>query len=56
MDREEAERVVEMYGQMEDVGCSCHINPPCGKCESMPSPEEYEEACLILNDNRERTG
>jgi len=50
MNREEAEKVVEEYNNWEDVSCSCHINPPCGKCTESPSEEEYLKALEVLDD------
>lgn len=31
--REGCKGVIESDGSKDDVSCSCHINPPCGKCE-----------------------
>lgn len=47
---EEAEEVLDLCLYWEDRCCSCHINPPCGKCTDMPSDEEYEEALKILGE------
>ena len=50
---EEAEEIISKYIQFEDISCSCHCGmPPCSKCVDRPSEEDYEEALLILEENK----
>ena len=32
----------------EDADCACHLNPPCDRCVSMPTEEDYQEALKIV--------
>ena len=48
MTKDEAEEILQKAYELEDKDCSCHINPPCGKCENMPSDEMIEEAQKLL--------
>ena len=45
----EAEEILDIVGKLDDYSCSCHMgNPPCGKCERMPAPEDVEMAKLVI--------
>lgn len=48
MTKEEAENILERYHDLEDVSCSCHINPPCHTCVNMPSQEEVSKAWSVI--------
>jgi hypothetical protein len=46
---EKAEEIISKYLYWMDLSCSCFLgNPPCSKCEGMPSEEDYEEAVKTL--------
>jgi len=53
MTLEDAKYIIEMELKWEDISCSCHLNPPCGKCVSMPSDDLIKEATKLLEDNNE---
>lgn len=45
MDYKEAEEIVYLYEHYLNKCCTCfQRNAPYGKCENMPSEEEYEQA------------
>ena len=48
MTYEEAEDIIDLKLSYDDMSCSCHINPPCSKCEYCPSDEEYDIAIKVL--------
>jgi len=49
MTYEEAEEILRLYEQNLDRSCTCFQgHAPCGKCENMPSEEEYELALQRL--------
>jgi len=49
MTYEEAEEILRLYEQNLDRSCTCFQgHAPCGKCENMPSEEEYERALQRL--------
>jgi hypothetical protein len=48
MTREEANDIIYRDLEAEDRGCSCHISPPCKNCVERPTPEEVEEAKVVL--------
>lgn len=48
MTREEAQEVMEWYEATREMSCSCHLNPPCSKCEGGFSEEQVQEAKAIL--------
>ena len=51
MTKEYAEEIIEMYESWEDKCCTCHMgNSPCGKCENMPSEEDYKIAIEIVSE------
>ena len=45
--REYQDLADEFEIEYDDASCSCHINPPCSKCEHPGNPvnlEEHDEA------------
>ena len=45
MNYKNAEEIIKLYEHYNDIWCTCFQgNAPCGKCESMPSDEDYERA------------
>ena len=51
MTEEEADEIVCEYEFWDDISCSCHCgNPPCSKCERMPSEEDYKQSLKMLED------
>jgi len=50
MTRDEAEEILHKAYALEEISCNCHICPPCGKCENMPSEDLIAEAEERLNN------
>lgn len=52
MTPEEAKEIIRLYEKWIDSSCCCFQgHPPCGKCEQMPSDEDYNEALRIEEEN-----
>ena len=56
MNINEADEICAEYEYWDDMSCNCPCgNPPCAKCESQPSKEVYEEACLIIKQHEKES-